>query len=498
MLLIIYTVATIHLACVLASLYMHRYIIHRQYYLNPRVEMLMKTLYWILFGVVTTEFVVQHRKHHEFADTSKDPHSPQFNFWRLLISCLIPSFFRPYKIEVSTNDYHRYSGSTLPVTFIDKYPRLGVLLLLATNIFLFGWYGILVWVVQLFVVNLLTITTITVFGHSFGYRNFDLNDCTKNIVPVGVLCIGEELHNNHHKDSRQCNFAINKNEFDLGFYYLQLLNRFGLVQFKKESVPMFYEKLDFIKYNHDQLVADVKRYVFPLGQQVIQGEEYETPAYHGFGGWSLTSRDGDWKDGWGFFQNDEDNARETYFPKNENNYKALKFFNIAMSTEYDQPTQGYHGEIARVLDQIADMGLTPRRARVTCLKAGAKSLVHRDAGDNEYMARIHIPLITNPECVFISNGENLYMEPGTVYMVWVNQWHQIRNDSDQDRYHIIMDAYDTKHVTQNFKYKADIQELIDFHKQVRKEIDAAEISPEEYDRFEAVRQTFVTKPKQVK
>ena len=87
------------------------------------------------------------------------------------------------------------------------------------------------------------------------------------------------------------------------------------------------------------------------------------------------------------------------------------------------------------------------------------------------------------------------MEPGKVYMVWVNLWHQIRNDSDQDRYHIIMDAYDTRKITKNFGYDADIQELIDFHQRVRKEIDAAVITPEEFDRFESVRQTFVTKPK---
>jgi len=104
-------------------------------------------------------------------------------------------------------------------------------------------------------------------------------------------------------------------------------------------------------------------------------------------------------------------------------------------------------------------------------------------------------LITNPECLFICNGTDLYMEPGHAYMVWVNQWHQIRNDSDQDRYHIIMDAYDTKHITKYFKYEADIQQLFDFHQAVRKQIDEAVITPEEYERFESVRQTFITKPK---
>lgn len=258
---------------------------------------------------------------------------------------------------------------------------------------------------------------------------------------------------------------------------------------------MFYEELDFIKFDHDKLVDDVKKYVFPLGQQVIQGEDYETKQYHGFGGWSLLSRNGDWQDGFEFFQSQEGTAMEVYFPTDDNNYKSLKFFNIGMSMEYDQPTQGYQGEIARVLDQIRDAGFYPRRARVTCLQAGCKSLVHTDGWENEYIARIHIPIITNPACVFKADGQDLYMEPGKAYMVWVNIWHQIRNDSDQNRYHIIMDAYDTKKITKNFGYGANIQELINFHKSIRKEIDAAEITPEEFEKFEAARQTFVTKKK---
>jgi hypothetical protein len=256
------------------------------------------------------------------------------------------------------------------------------------------------------------------------------------------------------------------------------------------------ERLEhLIKFDHTKLVEDVKKYVFPLGQQIIQGEEYETPAYHGFGGWSILSRTGKWQDGWDFFQNDEGEAMEVYFPKDDNNYKSLKFFDIGMSTEHDKPTEGCEGEIAKVLDQIKELGFYPSRARITCLKAGAKSLVHKDADNNEYMARIHIPLITNPKCVFIQNGQNLHMEPGSVWMVWVNNWHQIRNDSNEDRYHLIMDAYDTKKLTQFFKYEGEIQELIDFHKIIRKRIDESVITPEEYEKFEAVRQTFVTKPK---
>ena len=258
---------------------------------------------------------------------------------------------------------------------------------------------------------------------------------------------------------------------------------------------MFYEELDFIKFDHAKLVEDVKQHVFPLGAQVIQGEEYETKAYNGFGGWSITSHTGDWRDGWEFFQNDEGEAMEVFFPKNDNNYKALKFCGIAHSMEHKNPTEACVGEIANIVNQLEELGLYPRRVRVSCLKAGSKSLVHRDGDGNEYMARIHIPLITNKKCVYISEGTNLHMEPGKAYGVWVNTWHQIRNDSDEDRYHLMCDFYDTKEITKNFSYKGNIQELEDHAKLVRQHIDAAVISPEEYERFETVRQSFVTKPK---
>jgi stearoyl-CoA desaturase (delta-9 desaturase) len=232
---LIYTILTIHLACVLASLYMHRYLIHRQFYVHPRAETVMKIMYWILFDVVTREFVVQHRKHHEFSDSNNDPHTPRFGFWTLLMCCLVPSFFRSYKITVTESECVRYGAETFTDTFIDRHPRLGVVLLLLINTVLFGWYGIAIWIIHLFVVNFLTITTITVFGHSIGYSNFNFGDYTRNVVPIGILCVGEELHNNHHKDSRQCNMAVNKNEFDLGFFYLQVLSKLNLIQFKDRN-----------------------------------------------------------------------------------------------------------------------------------------------------------------------------------------------------------------------------------------------------------------------
>jgi stearoyl-CoA desaturase (delta-9 desaturase) len=33
-------------------------------------------------------------------------------------------------------------------------------------------------------------------GHYFGYRNFECEDASTNLFPIGILIGGEELHNN--------------------------------------------------------------------------------------------------------------------------------------------------------------------------------------------------------------------------------------------------------------------------------------------------------------
>jgi len=255
---------------------------------------------------------------------------------------------------------------------------------------------------------------------------------------------------------------------------------------------MFYEKLD-LNIDIEKLKKEVADTVFPLGDQVVQGKEYETPQYHGFGGWSITTRTGDWRDGWETFQTEQGEVLEKFLPTPELISKALKYFNMAHSLEHDKPTQAYVGEIRKVVEQIAELGLTPRRVRVACLKAGCKSLVHKDADTSEYMARLHIPLWTDPKAVFIAEGKHLHMEVGSVYLVWVNIWHQIRNDSDTDRYHLIMDVYDTKHVTKHFKYMGDFPQLENFTRGYREQIEATELTEDDKEFFKAIKARYTTK-----
>ncbi|HBV20660.1 MAG TPA: acyl-CoA desaturase, partial [Nitrosomonas sp.] len=54
-------------------------------------------------------------------------------------------------------------------------------------------------------------------GHYWGYRNFQAEDASRNIVPWGILIGGEELHNNHHAYATSARLSNKWYEFDIGW-----------------------------------------------------------------------------------------------------------------------------------------------------------------------------------------------------------------------------------------------------------------------------------------
>jgi stearoyl-CoA desaturase (delta-9 desaturase) len=70
-------------------------------------------------------------------------------------------------------------------------------------------------------------------GHFSGYRNFQTDDASTNIVPWGILIGGEELHNNHHAYASSARLSNKWFEFDIGWLYIRLMEIVGLAQVRK-------------------------------------------------------------------------------------------------------------------------------------------------------------------------------------------------------------------------------------------------------------------------
>ncbi|MGJ3495240.1 DesA/ISL3 alpha bundle tail domain-containing protein [Piscirickettsia salmonis] len=70
-------------------------------------------------------------------------------------------------------------------------------------------------------------------GHYFGYRNFQCDDTSTNLIPFGILIGGEELHNNHHAYGSSAKFSVQWWEFDIGWFYIELFSALGLSTVRK-------------------------------------------------------------------------------------------------------------------------------------------------------------------------------------------------------------------------------------------------------------------------
>ena len=110
--------------------------------------------------------------------------------------------------------------------------KLGIGILLALNVVIFGWIGLIVWTVQMLWIPLWAAGVINGIGHWWGYRNGDTQDQSRNIVPLGIMIGGEELHNNHHLNPASPKLSSRWWEFDIGWFYIRVLQSLRLASVK--------------------------------------------------------------------------------------------------------------------------------------------------------------------------------------------------------------------------------------------------------------------------
>ena len=65
--------------------------------------------------------------------------------------------------------------------------------------------------------------------HTFGKREFETNDHSRNQWAVALLGLGEGWHNNHHAFPRSAFHGLHWWQVDLSGYVIWLLERLGLV-----------------------------------------------------------------------------------------------------------------------------------------------------------------------------------------------------------------------------------------------------------------------------
>jgi stearoyl-CoA desaturase (delta-9 desaturase) len=230
----IFTLVVTHITIAAVTIYLHRCQAHRALDLHPIVSHFFRFWLWLTTGMVTKEWTSIHRKHHAKCETVDDPHSPQV----LGIKTVLSRGAELYKQEAANQETIEKFGHGTPDDWLEhniysKFSWQGVGLMLIIDVILFGGIGLTVWAVQMLWIPITAAGVINGIGHFWGYRNFDCEDASTNIVPWGILIGGEELHNNHHTFATSAKLSNKWYEFDIGWFYIQMMSTVGLATVKK-------------------------------------------------------------------------------------------------------------------------------------------------------------------------------------------------------------------------------------------------------------------------
>lgn len=201
----------------------HRMLTHRSFQPHPIVKFIFLVLGSMALEGAAIEWAATHTKHHAQADREGDPHSPVEGFFHAHLGWLFKDRM------ADPNVYCRHLLKDPIVMFVSRTFLLWVVLSLVIPFLIGGWTGLL-WggLVRIFLAHHVTWSVNSVC-HTFGKREFETNDQSRNEWVVGLLAMGEGWHNNHHAFPRSAFHGLHWWQFDLSGYIIWTLERVGLV-----------------------------------------------------------------------------------------------------------------------------------------------------------------------------------------------------------------------------------------------------------------------------
>lgn len=115
----------------------------------------------------------------------------------------------------------------------------------------------------------------------------------------------------------------------------------------------------------------------------------------------------------------------------------------------DTPLLAHCPEIQKCINTLQ---CEKQSIRVLNLKPNATIKEHRDIGlcYEQGEARIHIPLQTNPHISFLLAGETMTLQEGECWYMNFDLPHQLANNGDTDRIHLVIDCIVNEWFTSTF------------------------------------------------
>ena len=216
------------IAFIISSGY-HRYFAHKTYQCHPALK-----IFYLVLGCAAMQqsafvWAADHRMHHRYVDTDKDPYNIQKGFWWAHIGWLL-----------SKDPSHRNRLAEIaPDLAKDRWVMwqnrywllLSVPLTFGIPLLIGFWIGrpvgMLLWAGFLrIVISHQTTFTINSIAHKFGTQPYTDENSARDVWWLAPLLFGENYHNYHHRFQSDYRNGVKWYQFDPSKWILWVLSRY--------------------------------------------------------------------------------------------------------------------------------------------------------------------------------------------------------------------------------------------------------------------------------
>ena len=226
----------------------HRMLAHRGLSCSKRVEHCLAVLGVMAYQFGPAYWVAIHRRHHQFSDDRRDPHSPRVSlFWShfgWLFAASENTDPQPvldrYAKDLLKDPFYAWLevngtwGRIVPMTWAAYFVAGALAEVLtggtASEAVRFG-ASLVVWGAIVRTVFVWNVTfAVNSLCHCWGYRNYPTPDDSRNNPIIALLAFGEGWHNNHHAFPRSARHGLRWWELDMSWLIIRALAWAGLVK----------------------------------------------------------------------------------------------------------------------------------------------------------------------------------------------------------------------------------------------------------------------------
>ena len=231
-----------YLSLFFQSFFQHRYAAHRVCTMSPFWEKVFFIGSFITQGssyISAYAYGIMHRLHHVHTDTPEDPHTPTRSSNPL--SLMWDTKVNYGHVYFQTKDVDDKYKKNLPTWHaFDKFAHSWVTRVMWLLVYSSYWYAFAtewwhwVFLPLTMIIGSLQGAVVNYFAHVVGYRNFEVNNTSRNLYPfIDLFLWGEAYHNNHHKYAGRPNNAVKWFEIDPLYHCMRFMNFVGIIKLNK-------------------------------------------------------------------------------------------------------------------------------------------------------------------------------------------------------------------------------------------------------------------------